>query len=259
MCRAVFLKYLMFLHVECINFQLFMISVDSTIVTQLPCVGFSSLIVTSREWKHAPFPPCVHWMFVLYNLKTKHFHAMVRSTPRGHSLHMKHRNHYCQPPPSLPIVLSMAPKSSKKAMMATDTTYGMSMDVPKIAGKGRRHRRGSSSRSAGNDDEDPSDGSASLTYSAGSSIASSAAGESTDSSFADIMRVLDVQDSQELQAIMKREGVTDPAQYHRNKAKASNVSVASSLNYSTDGESALDGVHLLQTITGYVECVGECL
>jgi len=120
------------------------------------------------------------------------------------------------------------------------------METLPAKGKSRRHRRGSSNHS---EDADPSDGSASLTYSAGSSIASSAAGESTDSSFADIMRVLDVQDSNELAAFMKREGVTDPSQLQR-KGKASTVSVASSLNYSTDGESALEGAHLLQTITG---------
>lgn len=144
---------------------------------------------------------------------------------------------------------SMAPKSSKKAMMATEPTYGMSMDMPATGGKkskSRRHRRGNSNHS----EEDPSDGSASLTYSAGSSIASSAAGESTDSSFADIMRVLDVQDSTELAAFMKREGVTDPSQYTRKSNKASTVSVTSSLQYSTDGESALEGVNVLSTITG---------
>lgn len=141
---------------------------------------------------------------------------------------------------------SMAP--SKKAIMATDTTYGMSMDLPSSQkSKSRRHRRGNSNHS---EDADPSDGSASLTYSAGSSIASSAAGESTDSSFADIMRVLDEQETKELAAYMKREGVTDPAQAYARKTKSTAVSVTSSLNYSTDGESALEGAHLLQTITG---------
>jgi hypothetical protein len=160
----------------------------------------------------------------------------------------------------------MAPKK----IMATDTTYTLSMDAPPSTNtkgnKNRRHRRGSSTsnhkqhqqRHPNNhtqtEEEDPSDGSASLTYSAGSSIASSAAGESTDSSFADIMKVLDVQDSEELVAFMKREGVTDPSKYrgssgHHN-TKTSTISVSSSLNYSTDGESALEGAHLLQTITG---------
>lgn len=135
-------------------------------------------------------------------------------------------------------------------MMATDTTYNFSMDEPSKGAKSRRHRRGGSGKQKTyrDEDEDPSDGSASLTYSAGSSIASSAAGESTDSSFADIMKVLDLQDSEELAAYMKREGVTDPSKYQR--TKASTISVTSSLNYSTDGESALEGVHLLQTITG---------
>lgn len=144
--------------------------------------------------------------------------------------------------------------------MATDTTYTLSMEdaavsKPSSKTKGRRHhRRGSSSSKVHSEDDDPSDGSASLTYSAGSSIASrdSAAGESTDSSFADIMRVLDMQDSQELAAFMKREGVTDPSKLLAvgSHGKKSTVSVASSLNYSTDGESALEGAHLLQTITG---------
>jgi hypothetical protein len=139
----------------------------------------------------------------------------------------------------------MAPSKQQPAMMATDTTYGMSMDMP-IKGKTRRHRRANSNHS---EDADAEDGSASLTYSAGSSIASSAAGESTDSSFADIMKVLDVQDSNELAAFMKREGVTDPSQFQR-KSKASTMSVGTeSLAYSTDG-SALEGVQLLQTITG---------
>jgi hypothetical protein len=142
----------------------------------------------------------------------------------------------------------MAPQKT----MATDTKYTLSMDVPSTnkGNKNRRHRRGSSTtnQKQRQQTEEEDDGSASLTYSAGSSIASSAAGESTDSSFADIMKVLDVQDSEELVAFMKREGVTDPSKYRQ--PKASTMSVASSLNYSTDGESALEGAHLLQTITG---------
>lgn len=136
-------------------------------------------------------------------------------------------------------------------MAVNNPTYSMgSMDLPETSKKKSRrgHRRGNSQNSEG--DADPSDGSASLTYSAGSSIASSAAGESTDSSFADIMRVLDVQDSQELAAYMKREGVTDPAQALRKSKGSTAVSVTSSLNYSTDGESALVEDSLLSTIAG---------
>eukprot|EP00546_Thalassionema_frauenfeldii_P008461 CAMPEP_0178922438 /NCGR_PEP_ID=MMETSP0786-20121207/16154_1 /TAXON_ID=186022 /ORGANISM="Thalassionema frauenfeldii, Strain CCMP 1798" /LENGTH=225 /DNA_ID=CAMNT_0020596803 /DNA_START=272 /DNA_END=945 /DNA_ORIENTATION=+ len=103
----------------------------------------------------------------------------------------------------------------------------------------RRHRRGAP---ASEDDN------GSLTYSAGSSC-SSAAGESTDSSFADVMKVLAIQDEPELEALMKREGI-DARAFAKAKAKATDSSVASSLNYSTDGESALNGEHVLQTITG---------
>jgi hypothetical protein len=97
------------------------------------------------------------------------------------------------------------------------------------------------------EDADPTDGAASLTYSA----ASSCAGESTDSSFADIMRVLDLQDDKELAALMKKEGVSTASELKEKRGlHNSAVSVASSLNYSTDGESHLEGTKLLQTITG---------
>lgn len=147
--------------------------------------------------------------------------------------------------PRTQLYYSMAPSKANNIMATADTTYGMSMDVPSHKKKGRHHRRGNSNHSEVTDD-----GSASLTYSAGSSIASSAAGESTDSSFADIMRVLDVQDSNELAAFMKREGVTDPSQLTRKSKSSTAVSVTSSLQYSTDGESALEGVNVLSTITG---------
>ena len=106
------------------------------------------------------------------------------------------------------------------------------------------------------DPVDPTDGTGSLTYSAASSVQSggSAAGESTDSSFADIMRVLDLQDSSELKALIKKEGVSSERELREKRGLPltgiSGISVASSLNYSTDGESALDGTHLLQTIAG---------
>ena len=108
------------------------------------------------------------------------------------------------------------------------------------------------------DDFDPTDGAGSLTYSAASSVHSegSAAGESTDSSFADIMRVLDLQDhdSKELRDLCKKEGVHSAGElrekHKRNHAANSAYSVASSLNYSTDGESHLEGSQLLQTIAG---------
>jgi hypothetical protein len=105
-------------------------------------------------------------------------------------------------------------------------------------------------------DEDPTDGQGSLTYSATSSVQSggSAAGESTDSSFAGIMRVLDLQDgssSKELKALLKKEGVSSAVELREKRGYGTSaVSVASSLNYSTDGESHLEGSQLLQTIAG---------
>jgi hypothetical protein len=107
----------------------------------------------------------------------------------------------------------------------------------------RKHRRGGQ---AAEDDT------GSLTYSAGSSINSggSAAGESTDSSFADIMRVMALQDGPELEALLKREGYDQKSLAWARTKNGDATSVGSSLNYSTDGESALIGEHVLQTITG---------
>ena len=114
-----------------------------------------------------------------------------------------------------------------------------------------RHRRGHSHQVIHKED----DGEGSLTYSAASSTSS--AGESTDSSFADIMKVLE--SDAELAAIYKK----DPSmqkkldmlrkqqhQQQQHNHHSSEVSVTSSLNYSTDGESALNGEYFLQTITG---------
>ena len=114
--------------------------------------------------------------------------------------------------------------------------------------KGGRHRRSHS------EDTDNTDGAGSLTYSATSSVQSggSAAGESTDSSFADIMRVLDLQDSDQLKEFIKKEGCTsvDELQKKRGWSSGGGASVASSLAYSTDAESHLEGTKLLQTIAG---------
>ncbi|KAG7368135.1 hypothetical protein IV203_030878 [Nitzschia inconspicua] len=110
---------------------------------------------------------------------------------------------------------------------------------------GSRHRRSYS--------EDTDTDGASLTYSATSSVHSggSAAGESTDSSFADIMRVLDLQDSEQLKEIIKKEGVSSIDELQRKRGYHSGAgSVASSLAYSTDGDSHLEGTKLLQTIAG---------
>jgi len=94
-----------------------------------------------------------------------------------------------------------------------------------------------------------------MTYSAGSSVQSSgsSAGESTDSSFAGIMRVLDLQDGNELKALIKKEGVSSAEQLREKRGlppASSGTSVASSLVYSLDGESHLEGSKLLQTISG---------
>jgi hypothetical protein len=147
--------------------------------------------------------------------------------------------------------------------------------------KGKHHRRHSSKDSESHD-HDPTDGSGSLTYSAASSINSNA-GESTDSSFADIMRVLDVQDSKELAAVLQKERARHVnshfgkhgSQYHHGQhhfhhgdersIAAGSIAADSmhSLTYSTDaeshwrslatdGESGLHGTGILGTIAGYV-------
>jgi hypothetical protein len=131
-----------------------------------------------------------------------------------------------------------------------EPSYGFKDDP--VVPKHRRHHRRSSRGSEGGDDADPTDGSGSLTYSAASSI-NSAAGESTDSSFADIMKVLDVQDSKELASYLHKEKHI----HHRRDER----SVAESLAYSTDaesmmrsmatdGESLLHGADFASTITG---------
>ena len=139
--------------------------------------------------------------------------------------------------------------------MATTTKY--TFDAPTYeppAGKKKNHRRIQSNNSEG-EDGDPLDGSGSLTYSAASSI-NSAAGESTDSSFADIMRVLDVQDSKELAAVIQKARAKD----ERSVAAESQHSLAYSTDaeshlrsLATDGESALNGTRYLSTIPGYVK------
>jgi hypothetical protein len=137
--------------------------------------------------------------------------------------------------------------------------------------KHHNHRRHHSNNSdSNNEGDDPTDGNGSLTYSAASSINS--AGESTDSSFADIMKVLDGQDTHELAAYLKHQAAK---QHHNNNMNSHSGgtsnrggderSVAESLAYSTDAEShwqrsvgtatdasGLHGTDLLSTITGYV-------
>jgi hypothetical protein len=122
------------------------------------------------------------------------------------------------------------------------------------SGKNRDTKRSSNHRRRSHSEDacaDPTDGNASLTYSAASSVNSggSATGESTDSSFADIMRVLDMEDSDELRDILKKEGVSSAGEL-RQKRMSAGLSVASSSAYSADGETHLAGTSLLQTIAG---------
>lgn len=124
-----------------------------------------------------------------------------------------------------------------------------------VSGKKKHHRRIHSKDSEG-EDGDPLDGSGSLTYSAASSI-NSATGESTDSSFADIMRVLDVQDSKELASVLQKQGIRQHKD-ERSVAAESQHSLAYSTDaeshmrsLATDGESGLHGTGYLST-PGYV-------
>lgn len=141
--------------------------------------------------------------------------------------------------------------------------------------KHRNHHGKNRGRAKSEDEPDPTD-TGSLTYSAASSINS--AGESTDSSFADIMRVLDMQDgghnssntdfanmlhkskhstSQEYQYHMSAGvgggvgGSHYPQGHPKSSSRSSATSVASSLQYSTDSQShMLVGADIISTITG---------
>ena len=142
--------------------------------------------------------------------------------------------------------------------MATTSATKYTFDAPTYeppSGKKKHHRRIQSKDSEG-EDGDPLDGSGSLTYSAASSI-NSAAGESTDSSFADIMRVLDVQDSKELAAVLQKERARQSNKDERSITAESQHSLAYSTDaeshlrsLATDAESALNGTRYLSTIPG---------
>ena len=138
---------------------------------------------------------------------------------------------------------TMASKSHQPMYQFASSSYVSTGSGKK--GGSSRHRRTYS-------EDTDTDGAGSLTYSATSSVQSggSAAGESTDSSFADIMRVLDLQDSEQLKQIIKKEGVSSIDELQKKRGVNSGASVASSLAYSTDGESHLEGTRLLQTIAG---------
>ena len=139
-----------------------------------------------------------------------------------------------------------------------DVALSYTFDEPTYeppTGKRKNHRRAASKDSEGAEDGDPLDGSGSLTYSAASSI-NSAAGESTDSSFADIMRVVDAHDSKEVSALIQKE-LARQAKDERSIAAESQNSLAYSTDaeshlrsYATDGESHLNGTRYLP---GYVE------
>ena len=139
----------------------------------------------------------------------------------------------------------------------TQPTFAFASSTSSFTGRGKKKKGGNRHRRNFSEDTDNTDGAGSLTYSATSSVQSggSAAGESTDSSFADIMRVLDLQDSDQLKEFIKKEGCTSVDELQKKRGWATNgggggMSVTSSLAYSTDGESHLEGTKLLQTIAG---------
>ena len=115
----------------------------------------------------------------------------------------------------------------------------------------RRHHRRHPSSTSENEDNDPTDGNGSLTYSAASSI-NSAAGESTDSSLAGIMKVLDVQDSKELALVLEKERAKKHAKEDRSVAAESQHSLA----YSTDAESAMRSLHTEHSALNGTKLVG---
>lgn len=152
-------------------------------------------------------------------------------------------------------------------MQASKTTYtfdafdqpGMKAAHAAANANTRKHRTRQHQRT-NSEDADPTDGAGSLSYSAASSINS--AGESTDSSFADIMKVLDMQDPQERKdrsmtaaeyhMHLQQQAAYNPAYHaHTGKHRSSQASVTSSLQYSTDGESNfLAGTDLVSNFTG---------
>jgi hypothetical protein len=108
-------------------------------------------------------------------------------------------------------------------------------------------------------DEDPTDGNGSLTYSAASSV-NSGTGESTDSSFADVLRGLDVQESKEIaayleQRLSRREdrSVAESFAYSANVDSLAYSTEADTHGRSiaTDGETKLHGTDYLGSITGH--------
>ena len=130
-------------------------------------------------------------------------------------------------------------------------------------GKRKHHRRGGPNASSWASEASGDDNN-SLTYSA----ASSCTGESTDSSFAEIMRVLDDNNAattpdlllQQQQRGKQKQGASN-GNSNSNKGFNSGNTSEGSLGYSTDGDSQsqsqppqqlLNGENFLQTISGYV-------
>jgi hypothetical protein len=120
--------------------------------------------------------------------------------------------------------------------------------------------------------DDDADGSASLTYSTTSSVNSwSVADESHDSSFADMMRVLDVHDGKGLASFLKQDDCVRKNRQDKSSAESLAYSTDNESHdmrsHATDNESALHGTILLTSLydVGYVDVwasdimgVGEC-
>lgn len=117
------------------------------------------------------------------------------------------------------------------------------------AGRKKQHRRTHSKDNSEGEDGDPLDGSGSLTYSAASSI-NSATGESTDSSFADILRVLDVQEGKEYTQKEKARMIRDERSVAAESLAYSMDTESHLPSLATDAESALNGTRYLSTIPG---------
>lgn len=129
----------------------------------------------------------------------------------------------------------MKGRQDTKPQSKTKYTFETSSSYQKSSSKfGRRSEHA--------DDVDPTDGSGSLTYSAASSIHSG--GESSnESSFADIMKVLDGQDSSGLAAYLKERESQHHHKSHLSGSNRDERSVANeSLAYSTDAESHVNSL-----------------
>jgi len=125
-------------------------------------------------------------------------------------------------------------------------TFGDSYDMPMGKSKKGKHHRRQKSGSSEISEEDNTDGNGSLTYSAASSI-NSAAGESTDSSLAGIMKVLDVHDSKELAAVLEKERIKSKHHHPTTTDRSVAGESQNSMTYSKDGESHMGSLATEQT------------